>query len=315
MKASQILHLRRTQIAVTAAVLLQLLPGCSSNAEAPRSSSDAGTGLDTSPGSDATRDGGVDDSGAVLEGGDAPVDASLPGTLVVTLDPTLDQDDDAVKAGTISTAVLLDGSGMTKAVAMVVNATAVFDISSLTAGDYFLDINGDADDLVPTRIDDPTGAITQRVGQKLRASYVGPIANPAYRINTYSAGQNESSVVRYSDGTTISGEQPYVIYSFASSQMEISLLGTAQRLTSLPLPRCVGHSDVPADAWLLNTTSEDHHGDVFNADGGAGDCQTCHWYGTEKKYTFGAVTATDGWCYRCHYGAGGASAGFVDPTK
>jgi hypothetical protein len=72
---------------------------------------------------------------------------------------------------------------------------------------------------------------------------------------------------------------------------------------------------VPADGWLLNTTSEDHHGDAFNADGGAADCQSCHWYGSLKKYSVAAITPTDGWCYRCHYGTQGSGAGFIDPTQ
>jgi hypothetical protein len=242
-------------------------------------------------------------------------EASGPPLLTLSLDPTLDQSGDNVKATTITGATLRDEAGSTKAVATVSSGSAAFSLVGLQPGDYFIAVNEDLDDLVPTRVDDPTSSVTQTVGQKLRASYIGPPGSPAYRINTYSAGESESPVVKYSDGTTIPGEQPYVIYSFATSQLEIRLLGTGAPLTSLPLPRCIGHSYDPADGWLLNTTNEDHHGDFFNADGGAVECQTCHWYGGLKKYTYGAIRPTDGWCYECHYGTGGSSAGFVDPTK
>lgn len=106
-----------------------------------------------------------------------------------------------------------------------------------------------------------------------------------------------------------------MIYSFATSQLEIRLLGTNAPLTSLPLPRCVGHPDDPANAWLINTTNEDHHGDAYNADGGPAACQACHWYGSRKEYTLSQINSTNGWCYRCHYGTQGSSAGFVDPNQ
>jgi hypothetical protein len=263
-------------------------------------------------------DGGIGDAGAdeASPPSDASGDEATAGpVLTLSLDPTLDQPDDDVKATSISAATLLDDTGAVKVVATLSSGRALFALQGLSPGDYFIEVNGDADDLVPTRIDDVASSLTQTVGQKLRASYVGPSGAPTYRINTYSGGQGQSPVVKYSDGTTVPGEQPYVIYSFATSQLEIRLLGTAGALTSLPLPRCVGHAYDAADAWLLNTTNQDHHGDLFNADGGASECQTCHWYGSMKKFTYATITPTDGWCYRCHYGTGGSSAGFVDPTK
>jgi hypothetical protein len=289
-----------------------ILAGCGST-----SGGTAGSAALLDGGSSGASDGAIvdtagDANGPRETGGGDSVTAPV---LTVTLDPTLDQPGDDVKASSITGATLLDETGTVKAVATVSSGSAVFVLEGLKPGDYFIEINGDADDVVPTRIDDPASSTMQTVGQKLRASYVGPAGNPAYRVNTYSAGQNESPVVTYSDGTTIAGEQPYLIYSFATSQLEIRLLGTAAPLTSLPLPRCVGHAYDPADGWLLNTTNEDHHGDFFNADGGAAECQTCHWYGSMKKYSYSAITPTDGWCYECHNGTGGSAAGFVDPTK
>jgi hypothetical protein len=288
-----------------------ILAGCSSTTGlgAPR---DAGASdvLDSAP-IDAERDVGEGEAAEDGASGDAP---TTP-VLAVSLDPTLDQPDDDVKVTSITSARLFDEMGVAKRDASLSLGSASFALQGLSAGDYFIEVNGDADDLVPTRIDDPTSSMMQTVGQKLRASYIGPPGQPTYRLNTYSAGQNESPVVKYSDGTTIPSEHPYVIYSFATSQLEIRLLGTGAALTSLPLPRCVGHAYDAADAWLLNTTSQDHHGDLFKADGGAATCRTCHWYGDTKKYAYGVISSTDGWCYKCHYGTGGSAAGFVDPTK
>lgn len=248
-----------------------------------------------------------------------PIDAatetapSAP-VLALSIDPSLDQSDDDIKIASIDEAKLLDPTGAVVVVGTPSGGAMTFALEGLH-GDYFIDINGDTDDLVPTRIDDAKTSLAQTVGQKLRASYIGPAGHPTYRIQTYSAGQSESQVVRYSDGTAIvPAEHPYLLYTFATSQVEIRRLGDAVELTSLPLPRCVGHPDVPADAWMINTTNQTHHGDAFNDDAGQSDCQSCHWAGTTKKYTYGVITSIDGWCFKCHYGSGGSSAGFVAPT-
>lgn len=248
---------------------------------------------------------------------DAPPDASgFAASLTLSLDPSLDEDDgDDVKLTSLAKALLLDKTGASIAMGTLVAGAAVFDLSAVAAGDYFIEINDDGDDLVPTRIDPSSPTVAQRIGQKLRNSYIGPPSSPAYRVTTYSVGQNESPVVRFSDGTLIVGEQPYLIYSFASSALEIAVLGTARPLSSLGLPRCVGHNDVPADGWLLNTTDEQHHGDSFNADGGAADCVSCHWDYWMKKPSLADITPSRGWCFRCHSGPDGAGAGFVDPMQ
>lgn len=294
------------------------LAGCGSTSSNTAAPLDAGESAAQDGGPLEAADGGpleaAADAREEAPGADA-ADTSTVALLVVSLDPTLDQPGDDLKATSITEARLLDGNGAAKATATLSSGGATFALRGLAPGDYFIEINADPVDLVPTRLDDPTQSLVQAVGQKLRASYIGPPGSPTYRVNTYSAGQNESPVVRYSDGTTIPGEQPYLIYAFATSELEIRLMGTGATLTSLPLPRCVGHSYDPADAWLLNTTNEDHHGDFYNADGGAGGCQTCHWYGSGKKYTYSVITPTDGWCFKCHYGTAGSSAGFVDPTK
>jgi hypothetical protein len=244
------------------------------------------------------------------DGNDSNRDAGWVPTLRLSLDPALDQPDDDVKVMSIAAARLLDRAGAEVRVADVAGGEAVIVLEGIAPGNYFIEVNADADDLVPTRIDDPRSELLQRVGQKLRASYIGPPTKPTYRINTYPAG----SVVPFSTGTAL-GERPYVLVTLAPSTLETLVLGTAAPLTSLALNPCAGHKYVTADAWLLNTTGQDHHGDLFNADGGASECGGCHGEYWRKKYSFDEITPSHGWCYRCHYGTDGSGAGFVDPAK
>ncbi len=248
----------------------------------------------------------------------APPDAGVAdapaATLTLSLDPTLDGDIDSVKATAITAADLLDTNGAIIANATITSDQAVFPLSGVSAGDFFIAVNGDADDLVPTRIDDPTKSVSQRVGQKLRASMIGPESSPVYRVNTYSVGQAESPIAQFSDGTTIAGEQPYVFITLTAPRVEIKVLGTAAPLTSRSLagPLHQGNA-VPFDAWILNTNGVAHHGDAFNDD--PRSCRDCHVDMTVKFTPYSAITQTAGWCYGCHYGTGGDGSGFVDPTR
>jgi hypothetical protein len=261
-------------------------------------------------------DGGATFDAAADAGAEDAPDALRARTLTLSLDPSLDPPTDGdVKAASITSAVMLDVKGATIATATIAGGSAVFDLTSVAPADYFLKINGDANDLVPTRIDARSDDVVQRVGQKLRASYIGPSANPTYRIMTYSTGQMKDLVVQFSDGGVIAGEQPYVLFTFASGRMEIGVLGTAAPIGSSSLMGCPGHPDSSADGWLLNTTNQDHHGDVFNADGGAQNCGSCHFGYWMKKPSFASVQPAGGWCFRCHYGPDGTGAGFVDGTK
>jgi hypothetical protein len=269
------------------------LTSCASTNDAQRRDSDAAT------------DSGKNDND------DANSDVGWAPTLRLSLDPTLDQPDDDVKVTSIAAARLLDKSSAEVAVAALVGTEAWFPLSRIAAGSYFIEVNGDADDLVPTRIDDPRDDLLQRVGQKLRASYIGPPSKPTYRINTYPDG----SVVPFSTGVALVDERPYVLVGLASSTLESAVLGTGAALTSLTLNRCAGHAFEAADAWLLNTTGQDHHGDEFNATGGPANCGGCHGDYWRKLYAFSEITPSRGWCFRCHNGTDGSSAGFVDPTK
>lgn len=83
--------------------------------------------------------------------------------------------------------------------------------------------------------------------------------------------------------------------------------------------RCVeksrGHSDAAAESWLLNTSGQQHHGDSFNADGGASGCGSCHWEYWVKPIRYTDIGPSSSWCFKCHAGTDGPSAGFVDPTQ
>jgi hypothetical protein len=220
-----------------------------------------------------------------------------------------------VKATSISSADLLDPAGSVVRNARPNADGAVFDLAGVTSGDYFVKVNGDAADLVPTRLDGSEGGITQRVGQKLSSSYIGSAQNPAYRFNTYSAGQGTARVVQFSDGAVIPGEQAYVVMALAARKFEVRTLGTAVTLSSLGMPGCPGHSSVPADAWLVNTRGQDHHGDLFKADGGSSECSGCHGDLSTKAPSYKDITPRRGWCFGCHFGADGVSAGFVDASR
>jgi hypothetical protein len=247
-------------------------------------------------------------------GADAPPPDAAAATLTLSLDSTLDGDTDDVKATSITAADLLDTSGSAVAHATITAGQAVFQLSGIAAGEFFIEVNGDADDLVPTKIDSPTTSVSQRVGQKLRASMIGPADSPVYRINTYSAGQAESPVAQFSDGTAIAGEQPYVFITLELPTVEFKILGTAATLTSTS-PKSALHPGnfVPYDAWILNTSGQPHHGDTFNDE--PSGCATCHTSMDTKPSSHAAITWMNGWCYRCHSGTGGDESGFVDPTK
>jgi hypothetical protein len=296
-------------LAVLPVVAAASFAACSSGEDggAAPSETDAGCGPDVATPLDA--------AGDALDA----ADARGPGSLTVSLDATLDADDGDVKASAITTAELHDKTGAKVASAKIVDGKAVFGLAGVTTkDDLFVMINGDADDLVPTRIDDPSDDVLQRVGTKLRASRIGPPDAPRYRINTYPGGGEDGGdathVVKYSDGTPIADEHPYIIVSLAQPKIEIRLLGTAATLSSL-VPNGT-HTDEPFDAWLFNTDGFLHHGDAFNAqDGGAPMCSSCHANMGVKPAGYDAVSLVSGSCFHCHYGTDGDGAGFVDPTR
>ena len=266
-------------------------------------------GVDASPASPAT---GVD---AAADAPNAPNDAGADDARVrnlsVVLDPTLDEQGEDASATSLTSGALLGVTGTKVATAVVVDGALVFPLKDVPARDYFIVVNGIADRLVPTRVDESTTDIVQRLSRQLRASYVGPPESPLYRFRTYPDGP----VVQFSDEAIVKDAHAYAVVTYAPSKVELLVLGSASPLTSLPLHVCLGHPTVPADAWLLNTTGKDHHGDTFNADGGAENCAGCHANYWMKKPSFEVITPSRGWCFRCHDGIAGSGAGFVDPSR
>ncbi len=267
---------------------------------------------------------GPADAGAT-DGGSRSDAGGGPGTLTLSLDPSLDTPPDTVLATSIAAAVLLDKTGVALETATLSRGEAVFKLTRVPAGDYFIRVNGDGNDLVPTRVDDPAANIAQRVGKKLRASEIGSPASPVYRINTWSSGQGESPVAQFSDGKIIAGRNAYVILSYTTPRIELLLLGSATPLTSFSPGRLHPPDGEPFDKWLLVSNATDggtappQHGVTFTAqvaDGGAPTCARCHTGYNVKPPQYSAIAPNDGWCFHCHYGPiGGDANGFVDPTK
>lgn len=238
------------------------------------------------------------------------------GRLMLSLQPSLDGDGD-IKATSITSAELLGTDGTVMITGTVAGGTAQFNLSGVTAGDYFIRVNNLADDLVPTRIDDPTKTINQFVGQKLRATVVGNLSDPTYRVLTFSKGQKEDAVVVYSDGTNdIPETYAYTILSLKTSpqKLDIRALGTASLLNSYT-PTTANHPSTSTatnpsfSEWMLG---EKNHATDYN--GTDSKCNTCHFNLDTKAATFAQITTSNGWCYRCHYGKAGVDEGFIDTT-
>jgi hypothetical protein len=265
--------------------------------------------------------GSVGPPGPPPEAGTAATpDAPVAGQLTLLLDPSLDTDDgDAVKATSLLNVFLLDPTSKTVATATITFGNAVFDLTGIAPGDYFIDVNDDGDDLVPTRIDDPSKDIIQRVGTKLRTGYILPYSGAGYRFTTFSAGQNEAPVVSYSDGGVISGDQAYLLLTLAMRNIEVRLLGTAALLSSYsPTEATHPGTSEEFDDWVLMGNGTVHHSDVYLADiadGGPPSCERCHTGYASKPSSHDLVKTKNGWCYQCHYGTGGAPAGFVSPSN
>lgn len=236
------------------------------------------------------------------------------GRLTLSLQPGLDGKGD-IKATSITSAELLGLDGAVIKTATLTGGKAQFDLGSIAGGNYFIRVNNLADDLVPTRIDDPLKATNQYVGQKLRATVIGNLSDPTYTISTHSKGQGHHPVVRYADGVIEAPERYcYVLlYQKTSPQkMEIRVLGTADLVTTFS-PRTATHPSTPTSAnpsfstWLIFGKS---HGIDYN--GTDSKCNTCHINLDTKPANFSKVTSGNGWCYRCHYGKGGDDNGFLD---
>ncbi len=241
---------------------------------------------------------------------------TVTGRLTLSLQSSLDGGGD-IKATAITKAELLgpDGAVVMKT-ATITGGTAQFNLSGVQAGDYFIRVNDLADDLVPTRIDDATKDIIQSVGQKLRVAVIGSLSDPIYNIKTYSKGQGEHPVVKYSDGTNVAPERyVYAIVSLKTSpqKLEVRVLGTTRIIPTAALLNSYTHtaSPHPFATWIL---LQNNHGKDANYGGNDSKCNTCHGSLDMKPATYSEVKVNNGWCYKCHYGKGGDPNGFIDIT-
>jgi len=234
----------------------------------------------------------------------APTDTlSAVATLTLSLSTTLDNVTGTVKATSITSADLLQKGAVVKTATMA-GGSAQFDMTGLANGDYFIRVNNLAADLVPTRITNATTSFTQFVGQKLRQSVIGTLASPTFRILTFSRGQAQTAIVAYSTGAVlIPAKYAYAIQSLKTGKkLDTLTLGTAAKLASTPTG-----GEHPA-TWEIGPSN---HGKSASQ----ASCGDCHGNLNSKPATYPGISPSNGWCYRCHYGAAGATAGMVNPKK
>lgn len=141
------------------------------------------------------------------------------------------------------------------------------------------------------------------MGHNLIASVIGSAADPTYTIDTYASGQGGPAVAKYSDGTAATPQRyAYTLVSLKTKpqRLDVRTLGTAALLTSFT-PTGTNHT---FRTWTFE------HG----ASAGAG-CTGCHGSLDTHAATWKAIATSNGWCFRCHYGQGGAASGLIDPTQ
>jgi len=251
-----------------------------------------------------------------LSMGSINVQAAEGGKLILSLQPSLDGEGN-IKATSITGAELISPDGTVMANSVVSGGKAQFNLSGIDSGDYFIRVNGLADDLIPTRIDDATTDVNQFVGQKLRVTVIGNLSDPTYQIQTFSKGQGEHPVVMYSDGSNKNPEQyAYVLLSLKANpqKLEVNVLGTAYQLNTYS-PTTANH---PSTSTAVNPTFSDwmlgENSHAYDYNGTDSKCTTCHINMDNKPPAFTQIATINGWCYRCHYGKAGVDNGFIDAT-
>lgn len=208
-----------------------------------------------------------------------------------------------VKAATLTKAELLNTKKVLVSTATITAGVASFPVSNLTAGHYFIRVNGLAKDLVPTKIDSVTASTTQFVGTTLRTSVIGTVASPKYKFVTYSLGQTQHAVVGFLTGLAGTPVQyGYAMLYKNPAKLETRVLGTAALLANVGLGGPHTNS-----TWVLGATN---HGKSINT-----SCKGCHGSPTKKPATYAAISAGNGWCYKCHYGSAGVGNGLVNPKQ
>lgn len=223
--------------------------------------------------------------------------------LTLSLDATLN-DGGTSKATSLTSAVLLDTTGAVVSTGTITGGVASLPMTGLTAGDYFIRVNNLTNDLVPTHIDNPATSLAQRVSNMLNDASIGPSSAPTYKVITWSLGQTKPSVVGFLTGTTAPPTRyAYGILSTTGTvTFKTAVLGTGAPLASFSPPAGGEHDQLN---WIIGATGH-------RASAGS-SCLGCH--GSTKPAAYTSVRTSSGWCWKCHYGTGGTSAGMVDPAQ
>jgi hypothetical protein len=207
-----------------------------------------------------------------------------------------------VKATTLTKAELLNAFGTRVAMATITAGKAIFPLTGLTTGHYYIRVNSLNQDLVPTRITNVLASTNQFVGTTLRNTVIGPLADPTVRMKTFALGQSQHPVVAYTTGASQTRYAYSILYLKTSpQQFQVRVLGKASLLAKM-------NADGPHSfaTWMMGSSS---HG-TSN-----GSCTGCHGNMMSKPATYSGISAGNGWCYKCHYGPTGPSAGMVDPLN
>jgi hypothetical protein len=257
------------------------------------------------------------------------------GTLTVSLAPSLDSKGDIIMATSITKAELLRmdyNSTVTKVTGTVAGFTALFNLSGIAPGDYFIRVNGLTDNLIPTRIDDPTKDTNQFVGENLQVSIIGNLSDPTYQIKMLTKTHDVPPRVWCSDGTSVVGEgtSVYIIQSLKTKPQKLEikyvvLVSSEPTLTNItdytpaaPIhPSTMTSLNPPFSQWVFR------HGIDYGGDDSKCNSNSCHGnlntipanLNTKNPSPFNGnfieIPVNKGFCYRCHYGKSGTEAGWV----
>jgi len=234
-------------------------------------------------------------------GADADSPAFVP-RLIVELEPALDTSSGATKVTSITQGELLNTAKVVVSNATVRSGIARFPLTGLAKGYYFIRMNGLASDPVPTRIDNQTRSWRQYVGRRLRSSVIGSIATPKYRLETYSSGQGCPPAVKYSDGTNARPRgNTFIIMKPAGGWLQVRYLDTARIILT--------HRHSGPHSFSSFILGPSNHGTSSM------NCSGCHGNLNSHPASYGSIDEESGWCFKCHYGPVGPSAGFVRPGQ
>ena len=238
-------------------------------------------------------------------------DTTPNGNLTLKIDPSLDGGGD-IKATSFTKGVMKNYTGTIVSTGTVTSGNLVFNLSGISVGDYFIVVNDLLTDQVPTRIADASKTYIQTVGQKFRAARIILGSDTLYRIKTYSIGQGEHAVRKYSDGSNMPN-YAWVILSYKATPAVLEIR-TMEDNRLLFAPTAANQGPHKFVNWIM--------GGANHGKGPAGDliatatqCGLCHTNFNTKPASWSQITATNGNCYKCHYGQAGDPDGFLDPTK